>query len=95
MNFVILNAFLNRINVFFFCIAGSDYRSTTEMITFVPGDSQGATKYVTVQIIGDTVGEPDETFEVSVIPLRPDIDRETIATITIIDNERKVVSITV
>ena len=67
----------------------------TEMITFVPGDSQGVTKSVTVQIIGDTVGEPDETFEVSVIPLRPDIDRETIATITIIDNERKFASITV
>ena len=65
------------------------------MITFVPGDTQGATKYVTVQIIGDTVAEPDETFEVSVIPLRPDIDRETIATITIIDNQRTFASNTV
>ena len=58
-------------------------------MTFNVGDNNGATRIVTVPIIGDKVGEPDETFLVSVIPQRPEEDVGSIVTITIIDDERE------
>src|SRR5262249_4357405 len=42
--------------------AGSDYYSTSGTLTFTPGQT---TKTVSVQIIGDTLVEPDETFTVN------------------------------
>ena len=62
--------------------------SPTE-VTFNIGDNNGATRIVTVPIIGDEVGEPDETFLVSLIPQRPERDVGTSVTITIIDDERE------
>ena len=41
-----------------------------------------------VQIIGDEVGEPDETFNIVLEPTNPDGDDGMTATITIIDDER-------
>ena len=60
--------------------------SPTEVI-FNVGDNNGATRMVTVPIIGDEEGEPDETFLVSVIPQRPEGDVGTSVTITITDDE--------
>ncbi|PYS46814.1 MAG: hypothetical protein DMF68_17885, partial [Acidobacteria bacterium] len=42
--------------------AGSDYVATSGTLTFNPGDTQ---KTVTVQVNGDTLNEPDETFFVT------------------------------
>jgi probable HAF family extracellular repeat protein len=42
--------------------SGSDYVSSNGQLTFAPGD---ASKVVTVQVSGDTVNEPDETFFVN------------------------------
>ena len=68
--------------------AGSDFGevSPTE-VTFNVGDNNGATRTLMIPIIGDEVGEPDETFLVSLIPQRPDGDVGTSVTITIIDDE--------
>ena len=69
---------------------GSDFGevSPTE-VTFNVGDNNGATRIVTVPIIGDEVGGPDETFVVSLIPQQPEGDVGTTVTITIIDDERE------
>ena len=58
-------------------------------MTFNVGDNNGATRIVTVPIIGDEVGEPDETFLVSVMPQQRERDVGTSVTITIIDDERE------
>jgi hypothetical protein len=42
--------------------AGSDYTSVNVTLTFNPGET---TKTVTVPIVGDTIGEPDENFFVN------------------------------
>jgi hypothetical protein len=42
--------------------AGSDYQSTSNTLTFNPGDTQ---KTITVLVNGDTLVEPDETFSVN------------------------------
>ena len=51
------------------------------------GDESGATRNVTVPIIGDEDVEPDETFLVSLIPQLLEGDVGTSATITIIDDD--------
>ena len=67
---------------------GSDFGAVTPTeVTFNVGENNGATRMVTVPIIGDEVGEPDETFLVSVIPQRPEGDVGTSVTITITDDE--------
>ena len=72
----------------FFNTAGSDFGAVTPtQVRFNMGDESGATRNVTVPIIGDEVVEPDETFSVSLIPQRPERDRGTSATITIIDDD--------
>ena len=40
-------------------IAGTDYIATNGIITFAPGET---TKFITVQVLGDTIDEFDETF---------------------------------
>ena len=68
--------------------AGSDFGDVTPTkVRFNIGDESGETRNVTVPIIGDEEGEPDETFSVSVIPQRPERDVGTSATITIIDDD--------
>jgi large repetitive protein len=42
--------------------AGSDYRSTSGSVTFNPGQT---TQPISVQVIGDSLVEPDETFQVN------------------------------
>ena len=54
---------------------------------FNVGDENGATRNVTVPIIGDEVVEPDETFSVSLIPQHPERDLGTSVTITVIDDD--------
>ena len=71
----------------FFNTAGSDFGPVTPTeVRFNIGDEGGATRNVTVPIFGDEVVELDETFSVSLIPQRPERDRGTSATITIIDD---------
>jgi subtilisin family serine protease len=43
-------------------VAGSDYVTTTGTLTFAPGETS---KTITVAVIGDTAGEPDESFLVN------------------------------
>ncbi len=69
--------------------AGADYNSTVGTLTFLPGQTA---KTITVQVLGDLQGEPDQTFFVNLSS--PDL---TVATIgdgqgagTIIDNEPRV-----
>ena len=77
-----------RVLLIFFNTAGSDFGPVTlTEVRFNMGDESGATRNVTVPIIGDEVVEPDETFLVSVIPQLPERDRGTSATITIIDDD--------
>ncbi|HUF10186.1 MAG TPA: IPTL-CTERM sorting domain-containing protein [Rhodothermales bacterium] len=45
--------------------AGSDYTATSGTLTFTPGTT---TQTITVQVIGDTTFEPDETFFVNLGP---------------------------
>ena len=69
---------------------GSDYitTSTTE-ITFGVGSVGRDTRIVTVSIIGDTTGEPDETFTLNLIPSDPQSDDGLTQTFIIIDDDRK------
>ena len=43
-------------------IAGEDYLATSGMLTFAPGET---TKTITVEVLGDTTPEPNETFSVN------------------------------
>ena len=52
-------------------------------------DARGATRVITVQISGDTVSEPDETFTVVITPDDLENDESFTQTFTIIDDERK------
>ncbi|HKO57493.1 MAG TPA: autotransporter domain-containing protein [Thermoanaerobaculia bacterium] len=47
-------------------VAGQDYEATTGRLTFAPGE---VSKTVTVNVIGDTNFEPNETFTLSVTPI--------------------------
>ena len=59
-------------------------------ITFARNvDARGATRVITVQISGDTVGEPDETFTVLITPDDLENDESFTQTFTIIDDECK------
>jgi hypothetical protein len=42
-------------------MAGSDYGATSGMLTFVPG---ATTQTIDVEVLGDTISEPDETFTI-------------------------------
>ena len=85
------NIYFNVIHyILYLHTAGSDFGAVTPTeVTFNVGDNNGATRMVTVPIIGDEVGEPDETFLVSVIPQRLERDVGSSVTITIIDDERE------
>ena len=68
-------------------VAGSDYHATSGILTFAAGETA---KSVTVQVIGDTVREADETF--SLILLNPSagaeiVDAEGVG--TIVNDDRK------
>ena len=70
---------------------GSDYQALplTEVMFPAGIGAGGEPRTVTVQIFDDDVGEPDESFIVSLIPMSPDMDKGLSVPITIIDNERK------
>jgi hypothetical protein len=68
-------------------VAGSDYVATSGTLTFAAGETA---KSVTVQVIGDTVREPDETFYL--VLLNPSasatiVDAEGVG--TILNDDRK------
>ena len=69
--------------------AGTDFENLPDTeFTFPINSIQGDTQVVMVQIIGDEVGEPDETFNIVLEPTNPDGDDGLTATITIVDDER-------
>jgi len=43
-------------------VAGSDYQAQSGTLTFAPGET---TKMIAVQVIGDRLAEPNETFSVN------------------------------
>ena len=61
-------------------------------LTFGVGSVGGmSTQSMFVQIVGDTTGEPDETFTLNMVPASPDSDNGLTQTFTILDNERKAI----
>ena len=59
-------------------------------MTFGPGSVGGiATQSVVVEIIGDTIGEGNETFFLHVIPAMPEYDDGLTMMFTILNDDRK------
>ena len=77
-----------------FFTVGSDYQPlpSTE-VTFSVGGAFGETRTVTVQVIDDDVGEADESFIVSLVPMSSENDQGLSVSITIIDDERELNSV--
>ena len=71
-------------------VAGTDYTTTNQSVTFTPGET---VKVVSVPVLGDTLDETDETFTVSL----PSADNATIATatgtVTIVDDDTSLLTI--
>ena len=68
-------------------VAGSDYTATSGILTFAAGETA---KSVNVQVIGDTVKEPDETFYLVLLNPSPSatiVDAEGVG--TIVNDDRK------
>ena len=59
------------------------------MVTFSVGLTSTMMANVPVQIINDDVGEPDESFFVTLIPMSSDNDEGLSVPITILDDERE------
>ena len=59
-------------------------------MTFGPGSVGGiATQSVVVEIIGDSIGESDETFFLHVMPTMSEYDDGLTVMFTILDDDRK------
>jgi probable HAF family extracellular repeat protein len=68
--------------------AGSDYQSTAGTIAFAPGETM---RTITVPVIGDRVGEPNETFVVNLSqPTNAIILGDGQGVGTIVDNEPRI-----
>jgi hypothetical protein len=65
--------------------AGSDYIATSGTVTFAPGETS---KTIVVQVCGDTIDEPDETFVVNLSQPTNATIADNQAVGTIIDDER-------
>ncbi len=71
-------------------LAGKDYKTTTTTLTFAPGVT---TVSFNVQILGDVIGEPTETFTVSLTnPSANAVLVRSSATVTINDNDPMIVA---
>jgi Calx-beta domain-containing protein len=67
-------------------IAGSDYLPVAGTLVFAPGDS---VKTVTVQVIGDTVREPNETFQLTLLNPSPNaIIEDGVGVATIVNDDK-------
>ena len=77
--------------IFSFCAVNSDYQPLPpNMVTFaVGGGTLGAPSMANVQIMDDNVGEADESFILSLIPMSSANDQGLSVPITIIDDERE------
>ncbi|MFK0730324.1 MAG: Calx-beta domain-containing protein [Gloeotrichia echinulata GP01] len=66
-------------------IAGSDYQATSGQLTFADGETS---KTITIGLINDTIGEPDETFTIQFTNLVGVTLQDTsLNTVTIIDDD--------
>jgi hypothetical protein len=67
-------------------VAGSDYLPVAGTLVFAPGES---VKTVTVQVIGDTVREPNETFQLTLLNPSPNaIIEDGVGIATIMNDDR-------
>lgn len=64
--------------------AGSDYLPALGTLTFAPGETR---KYATVQVLGDTLGEGDETFSLTLTGSENAGIERGLATVTIQEDE--------
>ena len=65
--------------------AGSDYTSSSGIVTFAPGDTSGI---ITVPVRGDYLDEPDETFTITLSPFTQNVSiLDGTATGIIIDDD--------
>jgi probable HAF family extracellular repeat protein len=67
--------------------AGSDYQATSGRLTFAPGETS---KTITVQVIGDHVAEPNETFIVHLSSPTNAVIAGYVGEGTILDDEPKI-----
>ena len=76
---------------FFSNTAGSDYANLAPFqVTFGPGSvGNVTTQSVVIEIIGDTIGEMDETFLLCVMPAMPEYDDGFKIMLTILNDDRK------
>jgi len=65
-------------------IAGEDYQATSGTLTFEPGETS---KTITVDVVGDTLDEPDEAFSIQLANLVNASATDDIGTGTIIDDD--------
>jgi len=66
--------------------AGADYVATTQTVTWVAGDA--ADKTVAIQIVADSVTEPDKTFSITLSSATgASLGSPTTATVTIVDDD--------
>jgi len=72
-------------------IAGSDYTARSATYRFASGDSSAT---FVVQILGDTISEPTETFTVSLsAPTGLKIGNPSTTTVTILDNDARLIRV--
>ena len=64
--------------------AGSDYTTTSGMLTFQPGET---TKAIVVPVLGDAVDEPNETVVIDLSAPTGGVTTATDGTLTILDDE--------
>lgn len=69
--------------------AGSDYESVSSDLTFSSGTMDGANITVAIPITRDDVGEPDEAFMISLIPVTPDMADADVIIVTLVNDDSK------
>src|SRR5262249_24494256 len=67
--------------------AGSDYQATSGSLTFPPGETD---KTVTVSVVGDRLGEAEETFQVNLSGATNATISDSAAVGTIVDDEPRI-----
>jgi hypothetical protein len=72
-------------------LAGIDYVGASGIVSFSPGD---VSETVSVTVNGDTVDEPDETFEVKLSPPNGAVIADGTAVGTILDNDKTPTALT-
>jgi hypothetical protein len=67
-------------------VGDADYRTTTGTVAFEPGASEA---YITVEVIGDTTYEGDETFTVTLSAPNGAVAGDMSGLVTIVNDDRR------